>query len=1047
MLNQHETEEFSGPIQITVRRADDFDKKEYIMVYQDYRFLVKFSSLQNRVTIFIHIYNKPTNSIICKTKLVLHQAFFQNTSYHDLEFSPQKITNHIICNLANVCSQFISLALSITSIDSPTSTSPPFLSFKSQLEQILPKSFKDSVHTNTHFKSALEYPKIDTFPPCKFQQSPQNSRPKIPSVNHSTNVLSHFQRIKSPAQDWPLDDQLIESSTDVGLKNQGSTCYLNSIIQILYHIPIFRRFIFSINSLDSKLSDDKNALLQLQLLFAQLQTSDIPVDTENLTRSFGWAAEQVYKQQDASEFFNELLDYINKKVSKKPLINEINSLFQIVTRTTYRGTDVDFEEHSDDSFYLLQLVVSEISIIQDSLAQLTREQLLTGDDQYDSQKYSKQDAVLTTHFMKAPPILFFHLKRFEFDPSTNQNIKINSIFMFSEELDLRPYFDQHGDIPKCNYELFSVLVHNGHANSGHYLVYIKNKDNKWYCYNDSNVTQVSKEEAIDNNFGNLQSFEESNSSAYILVYIKIDEKNNLFNVDVNKVNHNLIEKQRMYDVENDKLRVFIVNEDTLKRIAFEGHVSFCTSRQNMQIVNSWLSYSSQLFYDSVQVQLQLNSGDFSLYKFNDAQLIEKIQKEENDLINCVFENDICLFCTNLDHYNSDDIIIVIFIYDPKYNHPLRYLCQFPAKSTDLVVCSIRQKLMSLYDILLSNPIVSYKHGQMIKRVDNQDQFNLIPSSIFIVESSTPFDLPFIFQNDNEMYSTECTHYFDCCRENLLSFTQYFNLINDMMMINVRAKDNIGDPFSVRVPNSLPYFRFIAFLKIILHIDNSSFLYIYKSCSVTQISHEFADFEVFKVFRGTSEIIVIDLQNQIDNLIFLNIIVSLDAIHTDENKHQYHCTDKSLTLGEFLLELRDLVPEFKVFPNLRVLEMKNGLISSMYSLNQSIMTLENPIRVEPSSDPSCDLIPVLYQSFDSDEKLNFLLEKVKNEPFEVTKRRILDLLKIDHSDQLRFCLKSPNENTTLANNVILADMDTRDYIIKISQLLHQNENDVSLKIRS
>lgn len=42
------------------------------------------------------------------------------------------------------------------------------------------------------------------------------------------------------------------------------------------------------------------------------------------------------------------------------------------------------------------------------------------------------------------------------------------------------------------YELFAVVAHSGSASCGHYCAYIRSlTDCKWYCFNDSEVCQVS----------------------------------------------------------------------------------------------------------------------------------------------------------------------------------------------------------------------------------------------------------------------------------------------------------------------------------------------------------------------------------------------------------------------------------------------------------------------------------------------------------------------------------------------------------------------------
>ena len=56
----------------------------------------------------------------------------------------------------------------------------------------------------------------------------------------------------------------------VGLKNQGATCYLNSVLQALFHSPDFRRAVYKWKY-DEKThaSEDMCPALQLQKLFAR----------------------------------------------------------------------------------------------------------------------------------------------------------------------------------------------------------------------------------------------------------------------------------------------------------------------------------------------------------------------------------------------------------------------------------------------------------------------------------------------------------------------------------------------------------------------------------------------------------------------------------------------------------------------------------------------------------------------------------------------------------------------------------------------------------
>ena len=82
-----------------------------------------------------------------------------------------------------------------------------------------------------------------------------------------------------------------EKTKYIGLKNQGATCYLNSLIQTLFMTPEFRYEILKWNYNPSINGEEKDCIpLQLQKLFYHLQE---PIrkteETKNLTKSFSWS--------------------------------------------------------------------------------------------------------------------------------------------------------------------------------------------------------------------------------------------------------------------------------------------------------------------------------------------------------------------------------------------------------------------------------------------------------------------------------------------------------------------------------------------------------------------------------------------------------------------------------------------------------------------------------------------------------------------------------------------------------------------------------------
>lgn len=69
------------------------------------------------------------------------------------------------------------------------------------------------------------------------------------------------------------------------------------------------------------------------------------------------------------------------------------------------------------------------------------------------------------------------------------------------------------DINKTPYYLYSLLIHEGGADSGHYYSYTFDfQANKWRKYNDINITEETEEQVLKEGKGG------SAASAYYLVY-------------------------------------------------------------------------------------------------------------------------------------------------------------------------------------------------------------------------------------------------------------------------------------------------------------------------------------------------------------------------------------------------------------------------------------------------------------------------------------------------------------------------------------------------
>lgn len=64
-------------------------------------------------------------------------------------------------------------------------------------------------------------------------------------------------------------------------------------------------------------------------------------------------------------------------------------------------------------------------LVYESFKEYIEVELLSGDNKYDAGEHGLQEAKKGVIFKKFPPVLHLQLMRFQYDPQTDANIKIN----------------------------------------------------------------------------------------------------------------------------------------------------------------------------------------------------------------------------------------------------------------------------------------------------------------------------------------------------------------------------------------------------------------------------------------------------------------------------------------------------------------------------------------------------------------------------------------------------------------------------------------------
>ncbi|KAH7107494.1 cysteine proteinase [Auriculariales sp. MPI-PUGE-AT-0066] len=287
----------------------------------------------------------------------------------------------------------------------------------------------------------------------------------------------------------------------VGMKNQGATCYMNSLLQSLYCTNYFRRAVYQIPTQDD--TPSQSVALALQRVFYNLQTSDQPVGTNELTKSFGWTSLDSFMQHDVQEFSRVLMDKLEAKMKGTIADGTVTKLFVGKMKSYVKCIDVDFESSRVEDFNDISLNVKGMKTLRESFLDYISVETLDGDNKYQAEGHGLQDAKKGIVFESFPPVLHLQLKRFEYDMQRDTMVKINDRFEFPFEIDLQEFLHSEADTSQpWVYRLTGVLVHSGDLHGGHYFALIKpDRQTRWLKFDDDRVTPVTDREVLEENYG------------------------------------------------------------------------------------------------------------------------------------------------------------------------------------------------------------------------------------------------------------------------------------------------------------------------------------------------------------------------------------------------------------------------------------------------------------------------------------------------------------------------------------------------------------------
>ncbi|XP_037615312.1 probable ubiquitin carboxyl-terminal hydrolase creB isoform X2 [Sebastes umbrosus] len=283
-----------------------------------------------------------------------------------------------------------------------------------------------------------------------------------------------------------------------GLLNQGATCYLNSVLQVLFMTEDFRE---AVKRHTCETCGPKCIDRHLASLFDDLK--GCTAYTYKITNHLG--IDNVYEQRDAAEYFEKILGLTSPEASQ---------IFHGESTHKTKCSACCEETEAGGAFWYLPLALVDSNSEDYSVVSGIKEYFRTSDFSGENQMYcdkcdAKTDATIKCVIKRHPEVLMLLLKRFEFDYSYMRYVKNNHTVDVPCTL----------QIPENQtYELYAVVDHFGGLRGGHYNatikpVTIKPQEERWYKFNDDSVT-VRKYQPFQ-----VDTIEKS-GSAYLLFYRK-----------------------------------------------------------------------------------------------------------------------------------------------------------------------------------------------------------------------------------------------------------------------------------------------------------------------------------------------------------------------------------------------------------------------------------------------------------------------------------------------------------------------------------------------
>lgn len=306
-----------------------------------------------------------------------------------------------------------------------------------------------------------------------------------------------------------------------GFTNNGNTCYMNSALQCLSHLPIFHPTNETFRKNVNQYQKGSPVLREWIRILKQMWNGSQGevIQTLPFLREFIKHCRETdvyfesFQQNDSADFIRIFMDFIHHSVKREVRFtkqgdptNKVERLkseavdswesffskeysfiipyFYSQTLTMVNCPKCEYITTNFEPVMVITLTMKEnYTSIYDCLNEYTEKHTTDAQSQWTCDECSqKVNPYKKTIFWKVSPVLIFQIKQYRKQGKLNHHIE------FPETLNMKEYVVNQKN-KNVSYTLSGICIHSGSLNGGHYYAMCKDyTKNTWNIHNDSNVT-------------------------------------------------------------------------------------------------------------------------------------------------------------------------------------------------------------------------------------------------------------------------------------------------------------------------------------------------------------------------------------------------------------------------------------------------------------------------------------------------------------------------------------------------------------------------------